>query len=442
MFIEVKLKNSAKGLVIGVIYRHPSTSLSEFKLHFTQTLSHLAKHKKEYIICGDFNVDLIKSQSSPSVNEYIDSVFSEGCYRMIDKPTRITPHSSTLLDHVYSNILNKTLSSNILQYEISDHLPTTCSVFLKPNKINNDQIYRCTAKFNCDNFTDDVCGLVGRLAIDLHSMKQNFEINLENICTNFVDGFADIVNAHAPLKIRNRRQQKQKLKPWLTKAILKSIKTKNKLYTKCYKQNNPELIAYYKKYLNKLTFIKRLAKEQYYTSQLLTHKQDISKQWSIINELLDQNKRCSSTAIHKLTTMDNENIESKSEISNMLNNYFANVGANLSAQAGTGNVKASFINKMPSNAHSCFFQPIVPVEVYQAIQNQNSKKAAGPKNIPIKFYKIAGEWIANFLSEYFNKCLEHGYFPSALKLAKVKPIFKSGKRSSMNNYRPISLLSP
>ena len=97
-------------------------------------------------------------------------------------------------------------------------------------------------------------------------MKQNFEINLENICTNFVDGFADIVNAHAPLKIRNKRQQKQKLKPWLTKAILKSIKTKNKLYTKCYKQNNPELIAYYKKYLNKLTFIKRLAKEQYYTS--------------------------------------------------------------------------------------------------------------------------------------------------------------------------------
>ena len=50
--------------------------------------------------------------------------------------------------------------------------------------------------------------------------------------------------------------------------------------------------------------------------------------------------------------------------------------------------------------------------------------------------------IANFLSEYFNKCLEHRYFPSALKLAKVKPIFESGKRSSMNNYRPISLLSP
>ena len=88
-----------------------------------------------------------------------------------------------------------------------------------------------------------------------------------------------------------------------------------------------------------------------------------------------------------------------------------------------------------------FNQLYLPVEVYQVIQNQSSKKAAVPENIPIKFYKIAGEWIADFLSGYFNKCLVHGYFPNALKIAKVKPIFKPGKRSSMNNYRPISLLS-
>ena len=71
--------------------------------------------------------------------------------------------------------------------------------------------------------------------------------------------------------------------------------------------------------------------------------------------------------------MDNENIESKSETSNTLNDYLVNVGANLSAQAGTDNLKASFINKISSNMHSCFFQTIVPVEVYQVIQNKNSK---------------------------------------------------------------------
>ena len=120
LFLELKLKHSAKGLVIIVMYRHTPTSLSELKLQFTQTLSLLAKHKKDYIICVDFNVDLLKSQSFPPGNEYIDSAFSEGFRCMIDEPTYITLHS-TLLDHVYSNILNETLTSNILQYKISDH---------------------------------------------------------------------------------------------------------------------------------------------------------------------------------------------------------------------------------------------------------------------------------------------------------------------------------
>ena len=123
--------------MIGVICRHPSSSLSDFPIQFTPTLNDLTKHKKDYIICGDFNIDLLKSQSSTSINEYIDSVFSEGCYCAVHEPTRSTSHSSTLIDHVYSNILNKTLTSNILQYEIFDHLPLTCSVFLKPDRNNN-----------------------------------------------------------------------------------------------------------------------------------------------------------------------------------------------------------------------------------------------------------------------------------------------------------------
>ena len=49
-----------------------------------------------------------------------------------------------------------------------------------------------------------------------------------------------------------------KLKPKISKIIV--------LRTKCYEQNNPELVAYYKKYLNKLTFIKRLAKEHHYAT--------------------------------------------------------------------------------------------------------------------------------------------------------------------------------
>jgi hypothetical protein len=39
-----------------------------------------------------------------------------------------------------------------------------------------------------------------------------------------------------------------------------------------------------------------------------------------------------------------------------------------------------------------------------------------------------------------NKVLSSGIFPIRLKYAVIKPIFKTGDRSDISNYRPISLL--
>ena len=45
------------------------------------------------------------------------------------------------------------------------------------------------------------------------------------------------------------------------------------------------------------------------------------------------------------------------------------------------------------------------------------------------------------LSLIINKSLEQGVVSDAMKLAKVIPIYKSKSKNSLNNYRPISLLS-
>ena len=221
---------------------------------------------------------------------------------------------------------------------------------------------------------------------------------------------------------------------------MKSITTKNKLFAKCHKKKkHTDSIAKYKIYLNKLTTIKRLAKEQYYTSQLIEHKQSISKQWSIINELLEKGRR-KQNFINKLMNKNNKIIEKSSEISNTLNDYFINMGPNLNAKID--NCQKSQHNHMASKTNSFFFQPIVPMEVFREISRLNAKKSPGPENIPIKFYKTANEEISNFLSILCNKSVKTGYFPYSLKLAKVIPVHKSGKHSLLNNYRPISLLSP
>ena len=67
-------------------------------------------------------------------------------------------------------------------------------------------------------------------------------------------------------------------------------------------------------------------------------------------------------------------------------------------------------------------------------------KACGYDNIPAHFLKLGGEVLANVLYVYFAFVFEHGVFPQIFKTAKVIPIFKSGPRNSVNNYRPISIL--
>ena len=49
--------------------------------------------------------------------------------------------------------------------------------------------------------------------------------------------------------------------------------------------------------------------------------------------------------------------------------------------------------------------------------------------------------ISESLSIIFSKSLISDIFPDDLKSARVAPIFKSGERSDVSSYRPISVLS-
>ena len=91
--------------------------------------------------------------------------------------------------------------------------------------------------------------------------------------------------------LKQEKKIKLNAKPWLSNGILKSIQTKNALFKKCYKKNDPVLIENYKKYSNKLTSIKRIAKQNYYAHMIQLNKNDLSKQWRSINQILERNNK-------------------------------------------------------------------------------------------------------------------------------------------------------
>ena len=74
------------------------------------------------------------------------------------------------------------------------------------------------------------------------------------------------------------------------------------------------------------------------------------------------------------------------------------------------------------------------------LSNLNVSKATGLDNIGSKILKISANIIAPSLVYIINKSIISGSFPSMWKEAKVKPLFKSGDKDGINNYRPISIL--
>ena len=137
--------------------------------------------EQDYVICGDFNIDQIKLEKNSTINEYFNAVHAEGCTNLINKPTRITENSATLLDHLYSNLTNYITHRGILTFDVSDHLPTFCCLSLRPIKKLNKIIVCDQKNFDRTKFLDDVDELV--IKIFSHYMRDN-DFNPRNYFRN------------------------------------------------------------------------------------------------------------------------------------------------------------------------------------------------------------------------------------------------------------------
>ena len=73
---------------------------------------------------GDFNIDLLKFQSHEKTKYFIESMLTTGYLPVITKPTRVTDHSATLIDHIYSNSKSLNYKSGIVITDVADHVGT------------------------------------------------------------------------------------------------------------------------------------------------------------------------------------------------------------------------------------------------------------------------------------------------------------------------------
>ena len=102
----------------GNRFLHPqldwmSLSSSFFSEHVEQLFLDLSLHKSIFL-CGDFNIDILKHNSNRGIKYFLDTMYEIGLYPLIDRSTRISNQSFSLIDNIFTNVTNYNITSGIL----------------------------------------------------------------------------------------------------------------------------------------------------------------------------------------------------------------------------------------------------------------------------------------------------------------------------------------
>ena len=107
---------------------------------------------------GDYNIDLLTTTQHNNLR-FINILQSNAFYPHINKPTRTSNTSQTLIDNIFSNVyFNST--NGILYADISDHLPifVVCNQEndLKSMQNNNIKYHRKKTQTNIDSLNTEL----------------------------------------------------------------------------------------------------------------------------------------------------------------------------------------------------------------------------------------------------------------------------------------------
>ena len=343
LFVEITIPRM-KNIIIGVIYRPPSEYTLEFLEKLNELVSGITKGNKYCYITGDFNLDLLKHESHSITAQFLEALFSYGCLPMITKPTRITAHSATLIDNIFTNNTKVSSKNGLIVSDISDHLPIFSIVTAGRSsglKNKNYMTVRDMSEKRTEEFKTKLENTDWEFDKESGDPNASYDV--------FIEKFTGLFDSCFPFKIVRGKALNSFKKPWLTKALLKSINKKNKLY-KQYLRNRRSDAQFlkYKKYKNKLTYLLRIAKKRYYEAQIDKNKDNIKLTWKILNSLINrtEKKSLSYPQLHD----NGQDITNPEEIANKFCQYFTSIDPNLASKIPPASKSfREFINRVPSN---------------------------------------------------------------------------------------------
>ena len=214
---------------------------------------------------GDYNINLLNYDVHSSTVDFVDMIYSYSFMPLINRPTRITRDSATIIDNIFTNNLPSLEGSlhGILVTDISDHFPVF-HVSLIPNR--------------CD--------------IEIKAYKRNYSYR----------------NKRAFMEAKSETD-------W---SEIYSITDTQVAFTRFYLK----FVNLYNKH-----FQKRRVCKKYHANLLEANKSNLKKTWNILKGMINRNK--SSRIQEKFKLNDGSITTDGNIICSHFNDFFINIGPNL-----------------------------------------------------------------------------------------------------------------
>ena len=414
-----------KPFLVTTWYRPPNSPI-DLLAKFENILRLIDIEEKESIIMGDLNCDLLHKDLDHMTKElnFITNLYEYN--QLIHEPTRETINTSSLIDHFYINKKDNIIIAGTTKITISDHY-LIYGVKSFPSLKGEERIieFRDFKNFREKDFLRDIAWA------ETYNLESYTDPN--RMWYIWKNKFSAIIDKHAPLKTRKIGKKRT---PWITKQLLLSKRNKNLLKKKALKSKDENDWLTFKSARNSHNKLIKSSIRHHYDVEIRNNQGNTKHMWKSINNLIHKSKKS-----QNITDICNKNGEiiNTPGIPNAFNNHFTDLGFNLSQNILRCSIPPqSYISE---STREFIFCDITEQEVYQLLSSLSPNKASGLDGLPAKLIKLASPYITKSLTTIFNKSISTGMFPCEWKTAKVTPIYKSGPKSNLDNYRPISIIS-
>ena len=426
--VWIEIRGKGQTFLLCCAYRS-QYSEADFWTRFNHAIEMALQSNDNIIITGDLNCDLF----NPVNNKLNDVISTFNLYNVINKATRTTDHSCTLLDPIIITDTMRCLYSDVLHVpsEMSDH--DAAIAFIEtpeasPRSFKREVwLYDKTDIVKFSELLDNT---------DWSALLSDLD-DVDEMCTTFTSTFLQIARECIPTKEITVREND---KPWFTSELRKEIRKRNRLRKSALRTKKESDILKYKRQRNRVNNLKKIAKENFEKSldNIILENVSNSKTYWKIMKMLIKSKKGSSVIPPLQNIIQDENfgdtVFREDEKCELLNKYFSLIS--------TLDEENAILHDVPKKTENILSNINVTIdEIIDIVRTLDPNKASGPDIISHRMLKICPEKIAKPLLIIFKKSLAQCKYPSTWKIANVIAILKKGDSSLPSNYRPISLIS-